>query len=127
MRGRWMTVGLLLGVAAAAMGGDIPTTPLELPPDARVMVVAPHPDDETIAVGGLLARLSRAGVPLRVIFVTNGDGYPDAVTRTVAARNPTSADYLAFGRRREQEALTALARLGVSERDVRFLGFPDGG
>src|SRR5262249_29258529 len=123
----WSLLGAVLGLACTAVAGSVPASPLAMPPDARVLVVSPHPDDETIAVGGLLYRLERAHVPVRVVFVTNGDGYHDAVTRVVPARTPTSADYLAFGRRREDEALTALAQLGAPRQDVRFLGFPDGG
>jgi LmbE family N-acetylglucosaminyl deacetylase len=90
-------------------------------------VFAPHPDDETIALGGFLSRLARQHVPLRVVFVTNGDGYTDAVKGDFAVARPTEADYRRLGRRRQQEALDALVRLGVSKRDTRFLGFPDGG
>src|SRR5881628_2026482 len=86
-----------LGSAAAARPAAA-VAPLALPAHPRVVVFAPHPDDETVGLGGLLFRLAQAHAPLRVVFVTNGDGY-----------------------RR------ALAHLGVARRDVRFLGFPDGG
>jgi LmbE family N-acetylglucosaminyl deacetylase len=117
-----------LGLAAlasctAARPGVVPVAPLALPAAARVMVFAPHPDDETIAVGGMLARLAAAGTPVRVVFVTDGDGYPGALPeaeRSVAA-------YRAFGQRRMDEARAALGRLGLRRDDARFLGFPDAG
>jgi LmbE family N-acetylglucosaminyl deacetylase len=103
------------------------TAPLALPARPRVIVFAPHPDDETIAVGGLLARLARTRTPLRVVFMTNGDGYPRAVETDFGVARPTDSDYVAFGELRQREARAALAHLGVARRDVRFLGFPDGG
>jgi LmbE family N-acetylglucosaminyl deacetylase len=116
---------------AAQPAGPGPTrpivTPLGLPARPRVMVFAPHPDDETIALGGLIARLARAGAPVRVVFVTNGDGYPRAVEQDFDVERPTDADYVAFGALRQREAVAALAHLGVSRRQIRFLGFPDGG
>jgi LmbE family N-acetylglucosaminyl deacetylase len=101
--------------------------PLVLPSQPRVLVFAPHPDDETIALGGLLSRLARTRTPLRVVFVTSGDGYPEAVQEDMNVTRPTQDDYRRFGRRRQREATAALARLGVAARDTRFLGFPDGG
>jgi LmbE family N-acetylglucosaminyl deacetylase len=119
-------VGLVGGVPSAA--ARPPAVPLAaLAPGARVMVFAPHPDDETVGVGGLLNRLVRARVPVRVVFVTNGDGYPLAVEAEFDLRHPAREDYLALGRLRQQEAMRALGRLGLGKRDALFLGFPDGG
>jgi LmbE family N-acetylglucosaminyl deacetylase len=101
--------------------------PLVLPPQPRVLVFAPHPDDETIALGGFLSRLARMHTPLRVVFVTSGDGFPEAVQEDMDVARPTHDDYRRFGRRRQREATAALARLGVAARHTRFLGFPDGG
>lgn len=119
----WLVVTGLAWTAAA--GERVP--PLRVPADARVIVFTPHPDDETIAAGGLLARLARRGTALRVVFLTNGDGYPEAVQHALNDGPPSDADYRAFGERRRAEALAALARLGVGRESVRFLGFPDGG
>jgi len=102
-------------------------TPLALPARPRVMVFAPHPDDETIAAGGLIYRMTHAGAPVRVVFMTNGDGYPRAVETDLEVKQPTDADYVAFGAIRQREAVAALAHLGVPRPQVRFLGFPDGG
>jgi len=42
----------------------------------RTLVIAPHPDDESIAAGGLLQRAIAAGGEVRVVFVTDGDNNP---------------------------------------------------
>ncbi|HLY38721.1 MAG TPA: PIG-L family deacetylase [Candidatus Binatia bacterium] len=111
----------------AAARAEPAVAPLALPARPRVIVFAPHPDDETIGVGGLIARLSRAGAPLRVVFMTNGDGYERAVEQDLDVEHPSEADYLTFGAVRQREATAAVAHLGVSRREIRFLGFPDGG
>ena len=122
--------------AATARASLPPPTPnprvthvgaLALPRHPRVIVFAPHPDDETIGAGGLIHRLVQAGAPLRVVFLTNGDGFRRAVQTDLDVRQPTDADYVAFGDLRQREALAAVAHLGVRRRAVRFLGFPDGG
>ncbi len=84
---------------------------LELPALTAVTVVSPHPDDETLAAGGLISTLRRLGVAVQVLAVTDGAGsHPDRPT-------------LAAVRRAEQEE--ALERLGVDVAPVR-LGFTDG-
>ena len=73
----------------------------------RAIVFAPHPDDESIATGGLLMRLAAAGAAIRVAFLTDGDNDE----RNAAVRR--------------FEARTALSILGVSPDSAFFLGFPD--
>ena len=128
---RWLTRAPQSGAARPRVDAAPPAAPLveplALPARPRVLVFAPHPDDETIAVGGLLFRLAQARVPLRVVFVTNGDGYTRALEEDLDVERPTDADYVALGELRQREALAALAHLGVRRRNVRFLGFPDGG
>ncbi len=130
LRARVRPVTVVVPVAASAAPGA-PATPLVrpvgLPQKPRVVVFSPHPDDETIAVGGLIHRLAHAKVPVEIVFVTNGDGYPEAVKGDFHLTKPTDEDYLALGELRQREALAAARHLGVGKPDVRFLGFPDGG
>ena len=91
------------------------------------MVFAPHPDDETLATGGLLQQVVATGGKVRIIFATNGDNNPWP-QRVIERRwKITMADRARWGERRRAEALTALACLGVSTNDTRFLGYPDQG
>jgi LmbE family N-acetylglucosaminyl deacetylase len=59
--------------------------------------------------------------------MTNGDGFPEGVEMEDHIRHPTAKDYRRYGEERREEALQALATLGIKEQDVIFLGFPDGG
>src|SRR5262249_38101626 len=54
------------------------TLPTEPPPARgdRLLVLAPHCDDETLGVGASIAHAARVGARVRVILVTNGDGFP---------------------------------------------------
>lgn len=100
-----------------------------LPPSQkdRVLVYAVHPDDETLGAGGLIQKALRAGSDVRVVIVTDGDNNPWP-QRYVERRWRLSADHKErWGERRREEALTALAILGVELDQVFFLGLPDQG
>ncbi len=49
---------------------------------SRMVVVTPHPDDETLGVGGIIAAMAGAGLPVTVVSVTDGEA---------ASRCPDSA------------------------------------
>ncbi|WP_263089798.1 bifunctional PIG-L family deacetylase/class I SAM-dependent methyltransferase [Curtobacterium sp. RIT-PI-V] len=96
---------------------SVPTTPVDLDGIRSVMVVAPHPDDETLGAGGLIARASDAGIPVHVLLLTRGErSHPDSPTTTV----PELAAV------RDAEFTRALATLhpGATASSV---GIPDGG
>ncbi|CAN5558858.1 PIG-L family deacetylase [soil metagenome] len=90
--------------------GSAPEADLGSP--SSVVVVAPHPDDETLAVGGTLAALARSGVPVTVVTVTDGEGSHPGRAGLVEERTA------------EQRA--ALEQLGVPGPAVR-IRLPDGG
>ena len=47
-----------------------------LRPSARILILAPHPDDESLGTGGLIQQALAAGAALRVLFITDGDNNP---------------------------------------------------
>ena len=102
---------------------------VDLPPALweRVMVIAPHPDDETLATGGLLQQAVATGAAVRVIFATDGDNNPWPQRVSEHHWRISHADRARWGERRRGEALAALAMLGVSPESVCFLGYPDQG
>ena len=91
----------------------------------RAVVVAPHPDDETLAAGGLIQRILRTGGTVRVVVLTAGDGYLEAAAALTGHDPPSRADYRALGEARAREVREAMATLGV--RDLVLLGGPDDG
>jgi LmbE family N-acetylglucosaminyl deacetylase len=93
----------------------------------RLLIIAPHCDDEVLACGGLIQRTLAAGGKVEVIVVTNGDGYPSAVARQKRVVHAEPADFIQFAEQRQQESLSALNSLGIGQASVHFLGYPDGG
>src|SRR5436190_9070817 len=129
-------LSLRRGIVAAAIGLTVlgaavrPTNAAEtlvVPPHVRLLVVAPHPDDESLGAGGLMQQTLAAEGRVLVLFMTNGDGYPEAVEVATGHREPSASDYRGFGELRRAEALVALEQYRVLPLSVTFLGFPDGG
>lgn len=81
------------------------------------LVVAPHPDDETLGCGGVMALLRTLGYPVHVLVMSDG-----------TLSHPRSLKYPAPRLRalREAETLEALSTLGIGETEVTFLRLADG-
>jgi LmbE family N-acetylglucosaminyl deacetylase len=80
-------------------------------PFAPTLVLAPHPDDETLGAGGLIARLCEARIPVMILAITDGEG--------------AYADTPNLGSARVLEQMEALQRLGVSASSIHRLHLPD--
>jgi LmbE family N-acetylglucosaminyl deacetylase len=95
-------------------------------PDARLMVLAPHPDDESLAAGGLIQRALERGAAVSVVFATDGENnpWPQRVLEGRVWIGPRNR--LAWGARRRGEADAALRALGAEDVRVHRLGWPDG-
>ncbi|HEV7484245.1 MAG TPA: PIG-L deacetylase family protein [Thermoanaerobaculia bacterium] len=91
----------------------------------RTLVIAPHPDDESIAAGGLLQRAIAAGGEVRVIVVTDGDNNPWPMRYLKKKVWINDADRAEWGALRREESRRALATLGVPPTASTFLGYPD--
>ncbi|MDR3568711.1 MAG: PIG-L family deacetylase [Syntrophobacteraceae bacterium] len=123
---------LLFFLAAVSLpAGALSQEPPALEPlisrATRLMVFSPHPDDETLGAGGLIQRVLKSGGRVKVVFMTSGDGFPEGVEMEDHISIPKAKDFRRYGIRRRAEALKATATLGMKERDVIFLGFPDAG
>lgn len=103
------------------------TTDLALTRQDRLMVLAVHPDDETLGAGGLLQQAIACGAAVRVVFITDGDNNPWPQRLLERRGHIAAADRQRWGRRRRREALDALAVLGIDSRHVVFFGLPDQG
>ena len=104
-----------------------PPPVLDVPEATRLLVIAPHPDDEVLGAGGLMQRVHATGGAVRVVYLTDGEGYPEGVMESDHTLKPTVKDYLGYGKQRRREARNALVRLGLPDVFQTFLGYPDGG
>jgi LmbE family N-acetylglucosaminyl deacetylase len=122
---------LALVTAFALVANDVRAAqpdPLDVGRGERLLVVAPHPDDETLGAAGLMQRVLAQGGTVRVVLVTAGDGYVEAVAGESGTLTPRPAEYVAYGERRLRESRHALRTLGGDAiRTEHLLGFPDGG
>ncbi len=100
---------------------------LALGPADRLLVLLPHPDDESVAAGGLLQHALAVGCQILVVFFTDGDNNPWAQRASELRWRIGPADRARFAARRRGEVGAALAELGVPLDSARFLGFPDQG
>ena len=76
----------------------------------RVIIFAPHQDDEILGCAGTIDLLNKSNIEIFIVFATNGDFYGKA-----------SAEI------RLQESTTALNALGIQEDHIIVLGFADTG
>ncbi len=100
---------------------------LTLDAQDRILVVAPHPDDETIAAGGLIQEAVSRNIPVRVMYLTNGDSNQLSFLYYKKQFVFGSRRAVAMGEHRQKEAIAAMRSLGVAEDHLIFLGYPDYG
>ncbi len=101
----------------------------------RLMIFAPHPDDEALACAGIISRALLRGDEVRVVLVTCGDAYTSAKNkleseysyRAFDRDGDGDFDMLDYGIVRHGETISAMKSLGLDESDVVFLGYPDAG
>ncbi|HET9067419.1 MAG TPA: PIG-L family deacetylase [Amaricoccus sp.] len=84
-----------------------------MPEGRRLAVVAPHPDDESIGAGGLIALWSAAGRDAEVVFLTRGGGGARELRDPHRGAPDTAALRASVEDRRQAEAEAALAILGA--------------
>ncbi len=165
MRSRFHVALMVLAVAFAAAGAALAEAPAEpaveagcpavvdagepSPPPAPecandqftgydgLLVLAPHPDDETLGFGGLIHEYLARGKPVEVVVVTDGDAYCEAcqfwksgtlagpVCDALELSNLATEEVDSFAEVRRGESLAAMAILGAGE--PAFLGYPDTG
>lgn len=96
-------------------------------PPRSVLVVSPHPDDETLGASGLMQQALKNGCQVHVVFMTCGDAFHVGAARYYHKLRVHSADYRNYGVMRQGEARAALAAIGLPAANVTFLGYPDQG
>jgi LmbE family N-acetylglucosaminyl deacetylase len=112
-RGGWLVEQARRGVKAAvvAKGRDVTGATAR----RSCLVVAPHPDDETLGCGVTIMRKLDAGTPVKVVIAT--DGRHSSHSKVISPEQLVEI--------RHAEALQATRRLGLEPRDVVFLDLHD--
>nr|WP_299244278.1 PIG-L family deacetylase [uncultured Halomonas sp.] len=87
-----------------------------VPPGRRIVMVAPHPDDEIVGCAGLLMQLAALGHDMLIIGVTDGTGSHPGSRYWTPER---------LGEVRPEESRRALEHLGLAEVPILRLGLTD--
>ena len=95
--------------------------------DDRILVLAPHPDDETIGAAGPIMHAQKAGAQVKFACFTSGDHNELSFILYEKRLTVRQGEFLHMGEVRRKETLAALALLGVKPADVVFFGYPDFG
>ena len=101
--------------------------------DDRVLILAPHPDDETIGCAGVIMRAREAGAKVKVVYLTSGDNnifsilFYNPLLFPVRVFFIRGKDFVTLGQQRQAEAIEAMKILGLEKEDLTFLGYPDHG
>ena len=93
----------------------------------RILILAPHPDDEVMAAGGVIQKALKAKAKIKVLFLTNGDHNEPAFIVYEKRLTMRKGEFIHMGQVRRKESLEALKKLGLTGKDCVFLGYPDFG
>lgn len=101
--------------------------PFELSANDRILIMAPHPDDEVLGCAGIIQRAKAMNLPVHVVFFTYGDynEWSFMIYRRTPVLTPTGVR--GMGLIRHDEAVAADGSLGLTPDDLTFLGYPDFG
>jgi LmbE family N-acetylglucosaminyl deacetylase len=122
---RYLGLTLLLMSALA----DAAQLPQAAEPRAhdRILVVAPHPDDETLCCAGYIRRALAAGATVGVVWMTAGDGFEVDALLVERHLRLKGRGMQRLGQTRVLEAFHAAQVLGIAESQRWMLGYPDRG
>lgn len=123
-------LALLMAAGPAAAGPDPSADLPSLPPLTnrdRILILAPHEDDEALGTSGLLQQAVSAGAAVRIVYLTYGDH--NELAFLLYRKRPWLTPHINqnMGEIRRREAVAAMAHLGIPADHLVFLGYPDGG
>lgn len=127
MNKRLLILVLILGAGIVGLVvSKLRTTPY--PPHADILIFSPHPDDAALCCAGVIQQALAKQKTVLVVNITNGDDFASAAAKLFSKpqQSLTKNDMIRFAGIRQTEDLKALRILGLSSRQVIFLGYPDG-
>jgi LmbE family N-acetylglucosaminyl deacetylase len=93
----------------------------------RVLILAPHPDDEAIGCAGIIQEAVSAGAQVKVAYLTNGEHNQFAFIVFEKRIPLKQGEFIHLGQVRQEEAIEAMKLLGVPRANLIFMGYPDFG
>jgi LmbE family N-acetylglucosaminyl deacetylase len=93
----------------------------------RILIIAPHIDDESIGAGGYAIDALANGADVYVVFLTAGDCNRISASLMYKTLDPTTAHFLSVGNVRIRESRKAMSILGIPPDHCFLLGYPDRG
>ena len=92
---------------------------------SKIVIFAPHPDDETFGCGGYIQKAVQAGAEVRIVVVTNGEASKTALQSLKETPEETAQLSEELGTIRQNETLMGVGALGLPSSTVTFLGYPN--
>jgi LmbE family N-acetylglucosaminyl deacetylase len=118
-----LTVAFFIFAVPCAFAEPLP----QLVDSDRILILAPHPDDEAIGAAGVIQSALSRNLPVKIVYLTNGDSNELAFIIYEKRLVFKQSGVLAMGKLRHDEAVTAMSSLGLSPENMIFLGYPDAG
>lgn len=118
-----LSISLLFALSDTIYASSI----ISLTDQDKILILAPHPDDEAIGTGGMIQKAVALGIPVKVVYLTNGDNSELAFLAYKKHPILSRVGLLNMGKIRHQEAISAMKSLGLEESQLIFLGYPDSG
>jgi LmbE family N-acetylglucosaminyl deacetylase len=132
---RKITAGLItLILTCAFASSSLASTQISDIPDIepirktdRILILAPHPDDEAIGCAGIIQGALRKGAALHIVYLTNGDSNQLAFIVYEKRLTFKKGEFIHMGQVRRKETINAMQALGLNGENLIFLGYPDFG
>jgi LmbE family N-acetylglucosaminyl deacetylase len=90
----------------------------------RILVFAPHEDDEAIGAAIYMRRAIAAGASVHVCLMTAGEGEELGAAFATRSPLPSRSAFVRLGHIRQRESIAALARIGLPKSHIIFLNYP---
>ncbi|MGE5531201.1 MAG: PIG-L deacetylase family protein [Bacteroidota bacterium] len=116
---------LWIGIMAAAVPVRSQLPPMPEPHFGdRILVFAPHEDDETLGAAIYMRRAIAAGARVYVCLMTAGEGEELGAAFATRTPLPSPSTFVRLGHIRQRESIAALARIGLPKSHIIFLNYP---
>ncbi len=123
----FLCLSFVLCVSAYASDGSVIRQLEPFNRHDRILILAPHPDDETIGCAGIIQKARAAKARIKVVYLTNGDHNEFAFIVYEKRMTFRKGEFLYMGEVRKQESRRAMDFLGLKDKGLVFLGYPDFG